>query len=283
MLTTGCAVSGPEDEALDEAESGLFEAPQGFTYNTGSFDVAIINPIPTFGVAIVRGSFQVGRTNQYRTSYHAVPGGFCQRLWLTAPFDESPSKAGTNAGVGTLTVAAPAETIALDPVAATLYPPKIVNPAATRYGDAVTLTMPGTDQFAALSATLTVPFPGTQTAPLQGATAGPGALEITWSGDATAHDELVRYRIEQLPGDGTQPQNGTSAAPERMIDCYFASQLGAGTIPDSVLAFVRGHAVNTFFDTRTMSTSLRLRNGHYERTIASVGNSTTLRRLVVEK
>jgi hypothetical protein len=273
----GCAAH-EDSEDVDTDEAHLLEAPQGVSYNAGEIALFVGNfGAPTMGLSVLRARFSAAATSQYKTNYRVVPGGLCQRSWLTAPYDAA--KDGTAANVGAISATAASESLVAQPLPGNVYAPKIVSPSELRYGDSVTLASAGSDQFAATTKTLTVPFPAVQDAPAADAAVPFGALNVEWSGPAKDHQEIVSFRIEQLPGDAVQPPNGASAPPERKLECLFDSRSGHATIPAALLEPMKGHGVNTFFDTKSLSVSVRFRNRHYERVIVSVGNNTTVRRL----
>lgn len=89
------------DDPIAMQESKLLEPPQGGVRHVGRVGVAVFEAQPGAPIAvaaIATASFVANRKNQYRTSYHVASGGFCEKLWLTAPFD--PSQDGTLASGG---------------------------------------------------------------------------------------------------------------------------------------------------------------------------------------
>lgn len=279
--STACGIgaSDPDSgEPIAAREDKLLEPPQGVSRHVGKISLAVFEaqpgvPVPVAAVALA--SFRANVTNQYRTSYHLVSGGFCEKLWLTAPFE--PTEDGEVASEGPITVSNPEQTLTLAPVGPGIYPPAIASPTMFAFGSAVTIA------FSGLERTLTVPYPAAQVSPAKDALIGEGsALSLTWSGEATNHRQAVRYRLEQVVGDAPQPPNGASPPVERKLECYFDARRAEATIPEALLAFVRGHTVNTFFEATTTDLVLRLRDGHLEQVNVTVGNATQLRRLQLE-
>lgn len=280
----GTADSDPDsDDPIAVQESKLLEPPQGGVRHVGRVGVAVFEAQPGAPIAVAAvatASFVANRENQYRTSYHLVPGGFCEKLWLTAPFDAGQD--GVLANAGAITVSNAQRVLTVQPIGPGIYPPAIASPAPFAFGDVLTINAAGSSDgaFAAFETRVRVPYPAAQAAPADASVVAAGAdLALTWTGEATQHRQAVRYRLEQVVGDAPQPPNGASPPVERQLVCYFDARRAHGSVPASLLAFMRGHTVSTFFE--SSSTELVLRRGadHDEQTDVTVGNATQLRRL----
>jgi hypothetical protein len=283
----GTADASPDsDGPTAMQESQLLEPPQGEVRHVGRVGVAVFEAqrgVPIAVAAVATASFTANHKNQYRTSYHLVPGGFCEKLWLTTPFDASQN--GTIANAGTVTISNPQHALTLQPVGPGIYPPASAAPAPFAFGDQLTITVAGSSDgaFAGFETHVRVPYPAAQSAPADAESIAAGEdLALTWTGAATQHRQAVRYRLEQVVGDAPQPPNGASPPVERQIVCYFDARRGHGSIPASLLTFMRGHTINTFFESSNTDLVLRRGTDHDEQTDVTVGNATQLRRLQLE-